>query len=70
MVDNGLGVTLLPQLAIDGGILKGTDIVARPLEVEQPQRDVALIWRKGTARGAEFRLLAQELKRLARRTSN
>ncbi|MGH6930310.1 MAG: hydrogen peroxide-inducible genes activator, partial [Dongiaceae bacterium] len=39
MVDNGLGVTLLPQLALDGGILKGTDIVARPLDVEQPQRD-------------------------------
>jgi LysR family hydrogen peroxide-inducible transcriptional activator len=69
MVDNGLGVTLLPQLAIDGGILKGTDIVARPLDVEQPERDIALIWRKGTARAAEFRLLAQELKRLARQTS-
>jgi LysR family hydrogen peroxide-inducible transcriptional activator len=69
MVDNGLGVTLLPQLAIDGGILKGTDIVVRPLDVEQPQRDIALIWRKGTARAAEFQLLAQEVKRLARQAS-
>jgi LysR family hydrogen peroxide-inducible transcriptional activator len=69
MVDNGLGVTLLPQLALDCGILKGTDIVARPLDVEQPQRDIALVWRKGTARSAEFQLLAQELKRLARQTS-
>ena len=69
MVDNGLGVTLLPQLALDGGILKGTDVVARSLDVEQPQRDIALVWRKGTARTAEFRLLAQELKRLARQTS-
>lgn len=69
MVDNGLGVTLLPQLALDGGILKGTEIVVRPLDVEQPQRDIALIWRKGTARAAEFQLLAQELKRLARQTS-
>ena len=32
-------------------------------------RDIALIWRKGTGRAAEFRLLAQELKRLARHTS-
>ena len=69
MVDNGLGVTLLPQLALDGGILKGTDIVTRPLDVEQPARDIALIWRKGTGRAAEFQLLAQELKRLARQTS-
>jgi LysR family hydrogen peroxide-inducible transcriptional activator len=31
MVDNGLGMTLLPQLAIDGGILRGTKLVVRPL---------------------------------------
>jgi len=66
MVDNGLGVTLLPQLAVDGGILKGTDIVARPLDSEQPARDIALVWRKGTARTAEFQLMARELRRLAR----
>ena len=31
MVDNGLGITLVPQLAIDAGILRGTRVVARPL---------------------------------------
>jgi LysR family hydrogen peroxide-inducible transcriptional activator len=30
MVDNGLGITLLPQLAIDGGILKGTTLTVLP----------------------------------------
>ena len=70
MVDNGLGVTLLPQLALDAGVLKGTDIVARPLEVDHPERDIALVWRKGTARQAEFQLLARDIARLARGPSD
>jgi LysR family transcriptional regulator, hydrogen peroxide-inducible genes activator len=69
MVDNGLGVTLLPALALEAGVLKGTNMVARPIDVDNPERDIALVWRKGTARKGEFRLLAQELKRLARQTS-
>jgi LysR family hydrogen peroxide-inducible transcriptional activator len=69
MVDNGLGVTLLPRLALDAGILKGTDLVVRPLDVAQPVRDIALVWRKGTARRKEFQLLGREIKRLARRTA-
>ena len=66
MVDNGLGVTLLPQLALDAGVLKGTEMVARPVEVDRPERDIALVWRKGTARREEFQLLAREIARLAK----
>jgi LysR family hydrogen peroxide-inducible transcriptional activator len=66
MVDNGLGVTLLPQLALDAGVLKGTEMVARPVEVDNPERDIALVWRKGTARREEFQLLAREITRLAK----
>jgi LysR family hydrogen peroxide-inducible transcriptional activator len=69
MADNDLGVTLLPRLALDAGILKGTDLVTRPLDAAQPARDIALVWRRGTARKKEFQLLAQEIKRLARRKS-
>src|SRR5215510_2826906 len=66
MVDNGLGVTLLPQLALEAGVLKGTEMVARPVDVDNPERDIALIWRKGTARREEFQLLAREIARLAK----
>jgi LysR family transcriptional regulator, hydrogen peroxide-inducible genes activator len=66
MVDNGLGTTLLPRLALDAGILKGTDLVARPIAADSPARDIALIWRKGTRRREEFQLLAKEIKRLAK----
>ena len=62
MVDNGLGVTMLPQMAIDAGILHGTDVVARPLKGKAPSREIALIWRKNSPRADEFRLLAGELR--------
>lgn len=61
MVDNGLGLTLLPQMAIDAGILENTDIAARPLEAEHPSRRIALVWRKGSPRQKEFHLLAEAL---------
>jgi LysR family hydrogen peroxide-inducible transcriptional activator len=69
MVDNGLGTTLLPRLALDAGILKGTDLVARPIAANSPARDIALVWRKGTRRREEFQLLAKEIKRLAKERS-
>ena len=62
MVDNGLGITMLPEMAIKAGILQGTEIIARPLATENPSRDIALIWRKNSPRGEEFRLLAEELR--------
>ncbi len=62
MVDNGLGVTMLPEMALDAGILEGTSVVARPLKSDTPNREIALVWRKGSPRGDEFRLLAEELR--------
>jgi LysR family hydrogen peroxide-inducible transcriptional activator len=66
MVDNGLGTTLLPQLALDAGILKGTNLMAAPLAAAPP-RQIALAWRKGTGRAAEFRLLAEKITALSGR---
>ena len=62
MVDNGLGMTLIPQMAYDAGILEGTGVVARPLDADHPTRTIALVWRRGSPRAAEFRLLADALK--------
>lgn len=64
MVDNGLGITLVPQMAVKAGLLQGTSLVTRPLEAALAYRDIALLWRKGAARQDEFLLLARELKRL------
>ena len=62
MVDNGLGMTMLPGMAIDAGILHETEVVARPLKASNASREIALIWRKNSPRGEEFRLLAEELR--------
>jgi len=62
MVDNGLGLTMLPEMALDAGILNGTQVVARPLRSDTANREIALIWRKHSPRGEEFRLLAEELR--------
>lgn len=62
MVDNGLGLTILPEMAIRNGILTGTQINARPLKAEHAYRDVALVWRKNSPREKEFRLMAQILR--------
>ena len=62
MVDNGLGLTMLPEMALDAGILNGTNIVARPLQAPNANREITLIWRKNSPRADEFRLLAAELR--------
>jgi LysR family hydrogen peroxide-inducible transcriptional activator len=51
MVDNGLGLTMLPEMALDAGILNGTDVVARPLKSDNANREIALVWRKNSPRG-------------------
>mgnify|MGYP006195093703 CR=1 FL=1 len=62
MVDNGLGVTMLPEMALAGGILEHTNITARPLQSDHAWRDIALVWRKNSPREKEFHLLAEILR--------
>jgi LysR family hydrogen peroxide-inducible transcriptional activator len=62
MVGNGLGVTMVPQIALDAGILDGTGVTARPLKAEHAFRRIALIWRRGSPREKDFRLLAGALR--------
>lgn len=61
MVDNGLGVTMLPEMAVDAGILDHTHVAARPLAADNAARHIALVWRKASPRERDFRLLADVL---------
>jgi LysR family hydrogen peroxide-inducible transcriptional activator len=61
MVANGLGVTLLPKLAVESGILAGTGLVATDLD-DAPSRAIALAWRPSSPRKADFRALGEFLK--------
>jgi LysR family hydrogen peroxide-inducible transcriptional activator len=58
MVAEGLGVTLLPDLAADAGIAEPYDIALVPVRGICP-REIGLAWRKSSGRGEEFHLLGQ-----------
>ena len=50
MVDNDLGVTLIPDMVIQAGVLQGTQIATERLPTERFYRDIGFAWRKGTSR--------------------
>jgi len=65
MVAAGLGVTLLPKLAVQSGALEGLGLVTRPLKEEGAGRQLALAWRGSSPRGDEFRALADFIAGIA-----
>src|SRR6185295_14511173 len=69
MVESELGVTLLPELMIKAGVLKGTHLNARPFSTDIPARTVALVARPASARRAGADLLADFFQRHYRRQS-
>lgn len=67
MVEGGLGVTLLPGITLDAGILKGTRLVARPFSPPVPSRTLALVARRTSPRRRDADLLAELLVEQQRR---
>ena len=61
MVAGGLGVTLLPEIAVRAGLTENTGIVLRKLSGDGAFRTLGFAWRPGAARAAEFRALAPVL---------
>lgn len=61
MVANGLGVTLLPKLAVAAGITDGTGLVLRPLAGQGAWRTIGLAWRPNAPRSADYRALGTHL---------
>jgi LysR family hydrogen peroxide-inducible transcriptional activator len=61
MVAGGLGVTLLPRLAVAAGIAEGTGLVLRPLAGAGAWRTLGLAWRPNSPRAADYRALAGHL---------
>lgn len=62
MVNNDLGITLLPEMAVEAGILKNTNVLARPVKSKNAKREIVLVWRKRSPREADFKLLSKELR--------
>jgi len=62
MVANGLGVTLMPQMALDAGIVRGLDVAVRPMADGTSHRRIGLAWRRTSARKETFRRLGEALR--------
>lgn len=65
MVDNGLGLTFVPEMALSAGILAGTSAEARRLDSANGSRRIALVWRRSSPREAEFHVLGEALRSIA-----
>jgi LysR family hydrogen peroxide-inducible transcriptional activator len=63
MVDSDIGITYLTDMARESMILKHTDIKTYPIG-KQSYRDIGLVWRKGSARGEEFKLLGDVISKM------
>ena len=62
MVEADLGVTYLPEMAKDSPMLKNTNIKTQAMP-KSSHREIGLIWRKGSARGEEFKMLGEFIKK-------
>jgi len=59
MIGSGLGVTLLPAMAVEAGLARAAHVDVRPLTPDLPSREIVVAWRAGSTRGGEGRLLAE-----------
>jgi len=62
MVEADLGVTYLPEMAKDSPMLKNTNIKTQAMP-KSSHREIGLVWRKGSARGKEFKMLGEIIKK-------
>jgi len=67
MVEEGLGITLLPQLALDAGAATGHALTLIDLPDACPRR-IVLAWRASSAHAGVFRTLGAHLKEARRRS--
>lgn len=64
MVAAGVGVTLLPTLAVQPPVPPSPDIALLPFEGDPPHRRIAMVWRKSSATGAFLMQLAEQFRSL------
>lgn len=64
MVSHQPGITFLPQLAINSGILTGTNLTAVPLKNDKSYRELGVAWRTTSHKTAIYNQLASLIKQI------
>ena len=62
MVGSGLGVSFVPEMAVRAGLTDGARVIVRPIEAENPHREIVVAWRAGSSRQREAQLLAEAFR--------
>jgi LysR family hydrogen peroxide-inducible transcriptional activator len=64
LVNAGMGITLLPRMAVDAGVAAGTHVIVRPLAGEENRRVISLAWRRNSPRAEGFAMLAITIREI------
>jgi LysR family hydrogen peroxide-inducible transcriptional activator len=65
MVVNNIGITLLPEMAVNANITHDTNAQIRPIKTNRDMsRSIALVWRKNSPRISEFQQLGELISSL------
>lgn len=64
MVSGGLGISLVPNIAVNSGLTTGIGVSVVPFSDQVPSREIAIAWRSGSSRKTEAHLIGEILRRV------
>ena len=62
MVANDIGISILPKMAVDAEILRGTTVETHAFTDKKVRRSIGRMWRNSSSRQAEFSQLGKLIK--------
>jgi LysR family transcriptional regulator, hydrogen peroxide-inducible genes activator len=62
MISANLGISLIPEIAVEAELASAPNVVVRQLVPDRPFRTLVLVWRQTSSRGAEFRMLGEIIR--------
>ena len=68
MIEEGMGVGLLPEMTLRAGLLKNSTLIAQPFSAPAPKRGIALVARASTSRREAFDQLCEVIVAQHRRS--
>lgn len=67
MIESGLGIGMVPEIAVKSGLTESPALVARPMAKPSPKRTIAFVARRSTTRLAELKALSEVIQKVSGR---